>query len=192
VCKVLIVGLGGTTRDNSSTERAVAATLRLAAALGADTLMFSGADLQLPLYAPEHQNRSDQARFLIDQLRKADGVIVGSPGYHGGVSGLIKNALDYTEDMREDARPYLDGRAVGCIASAAGWQAATTTLVALRSIVHALRGWPTPLGVAINSTEPAFDAEGVCLSPPINNQMDLVACQVVNFALAFRLIRAAA
>ena len=192
MCKVLIVGLGGTTREHSSTERAVAATLRAAAALGADTVMFSGGDLQLPLYAPELAHRSDQARFLIDQLRKADGVIVGSPGYHGGVSGLIKNALDYTEDMREDARPYLDGRAVGCVASAAGWQAATTTLVALRSIVHALRGWPTPLGVAINSTEPAFDANGVCLSPPINNQMDLVACQVVKFALAFRLIRAAA
>ena len=64
----------------------------------------------------------------------------------------IKNALDYAEDTAKDARPYLDGRAVGCIACAYGWQATDSTLIAMRSIVHALRGWPTPLGVAANTT----------------------------------------
>jgi hypothetical protein len=34
--------------------------------------------------------------------------IVGSPGYHGAISGLVKNALDYIEDLREDPRVYLD------------------------------------------------------------------------------------
>ena len=51
-----------------------------------------------------------------------------SPGYHGAVSGLVKNALDYVEDLRDEPRPYLDGRAVGCVAIALGWQAAVTTL----------------------------------------------------------------
>ena len=72
-------------------------------------------------------------------------IIVASPAYHGGVSGLVKNALDYVEDLRDAKRPYLDGRAVGCIACAGGWQAAVATLTGLRSISHALRGWPTPL-----------------------------------------------
>ena len=31
-----------------------------------------------------------------------------------------------------------------------------TTMQSLRSVVHALRGWPTPLGVAVNSTEATF------------------------------------
>jgi FMN reductase len=88
---------------------------------------------------------------LVDALRRADGVIIASPGYHGSVSGLVKNALDYVEDLREDDNPYLSGRAVGCVTTAYGWQAAVTTLQTLRSIVHALRGWPTPLGAAINS-----------------------------------------
>ena len=33
-------------------------------------------------------------------------------------------------------------------------------MAALRSIAHALRGWPTPVGVAVNSSLKVFDAEG--------------------------------
>ena len=65
----------------------------------------------------------------------------------------MKNAIDLLEDLRGDSRVYLDGRAVGCIVTAAGWQGCNTTLGAMRGIVHALRGWPTPLGVT--STPPA-------------------------------------
>ncbi|WP_163579655.1 NADPH-dependent FMN reductase, partial [Klebsiella pneumoniae] len=80
-----------------------------------------------PMFAPERPDRSDEARALIAALRRADGIVISSPGYHGSMSGLIKNALDYTEDMRDDAQPYFDGRAVGCIACAAGWQATGST-----------------------------------------------------------------
>jgi FMN reductase len=109
-------------------------------------------------------------------------VLISSPGYHGGISGLLKNALDYTEELRDEPRPYLDGKAVGCIACAHGWQAGATTLVGLRSIVHALRGWPTPLGVAINSTPPE-DGGDVLEEPRVLSQLQTVARQVVEFAL---------
>jgi FMN reductase len=184
--KPLIVGLGGTSRPASSTEKALAAALGSAAALGADTVLIGAAELKLPVYAPENPERTENALRLVDQLRRADGIILASPGYHGGLSGLVKNALDYTEDMRDDDRCYFDGRAVGCIVSAAGWQAAMTTLVAMRSVVHALRGWPTPLGVAINSTEPSFDSAGACVSPLLTQQLALVAKQVMDFTHAFQ------
>ena len=29
-----------------------------------------------------------------DALARADGVVISTPGYHGGISGLLKNALD--------------------------------------------------------------------------------------------------
>ena len=94
-----------------------------------------------------------KALELVEALRDADAVVVGSPGYHGAVSGLVKNALDYIEDLREDPRVYLDNTPWGCISCAYGWQAAVGTLGQLRSIGHALRAWPTPLGVAINSAD---------------------------------------
>ncbi|WP_459249991.1 NADPH-dependent FMN reductase [Streptomyces youssoufiensis] len=43
-----------------------------------------------------------------------------APTYHGTVSGVLKNALDYVNDLIGEPRPFLDGRSVGCVAVAAG------------------------------------------------------------------------
>jgi FMN reductase len=177
-----IVGLGGTPRAGSSTQMAISLSLRAAEQLGADTLLLGGSDLDLPAYTPG-ATLPPKAGKILAEIARADGIILGTPGYHGGISGLVKNALDYTEELKGDQRPYLEGRAVGCIVTAAGEQGAMTTLIALRSVVHALRGWPTPLGAAIVTSSPVFDAAGKCLSPRIETQLKLVAQQVFDFAL---------
>lgn len=177
-----ILGIGGSTRENSSSERAVSTALKSAANSGADTLLIPATRLELPMYAPERPERTDEAAEFIAEVARADGMIIGSPGYHGGISGLIKNALDYIEDLRETDPPYLHDRPVGCLVCAAGWQAAITTLVSLRSTVHALRGWPTPLGVAINTIEPVFGEDGSVVNEGIGEQLELLGEQVVQFA----------
>jgi FMN reductase len=181
--KPLVVGIGGTMREVSSTDRALRVALRAAEDAGARTEIFSGPVLaRLPHYSPESGERTEEQRHLVDMVRQADGLIVASPGYHGGVSGLVKNALDLLEDLREDERHYLDGRAVGCIVTAAGWQASVTTLEALRAIVHALRGWPTPFGATLNTAEPIFDAAGGCTDQKALEALGVVGHQVVEFA----------
>ena len=177
----LIVGLGGTMTANSSSERVLRHVLAASEAAGARTLLFDGTALDLPMYG-YGSPRTDKALALIDGLRRADGIVIASPGYHGTVSGLIKNALDYVEDMARDERPYFEGRAVGVIAVAAGWQATGTTLATLRSIVHALRGWPTPMAIAVNSMMPVFDEGGTVSDAPLRNQLTILADQVVGFA----------
>jgi len=178
----VILGIGGTTRPDSSTERALQVALKAAAAAGAETAVISGADLHLPMYDPAVPGLPPQAERLIAEVRRCHGLIIASPGYHGTHSGMVKNAIDYIEELSGDPSPYFDGRAVGCIACAFGWQATGTTLVALRSIVHALRGWPTPLGVGINSAMPVFCANGGCIDESVRFQLETVGRQVVEFA----------
>ncbi len=182
----LIVGLGGTLSEASSSERALRYALAAAAAQGARTKLFAAQALDLPMYTVDRSRRTPAAIALVDALAEADGVIVATPAYHGGISGLVKNALDYIEDLRADGRPYLDGRAVGCIVCAYGWQATTTTLVSLRSTVHALRGWPTPLGVAINSSQTRFDDAGHVTDDRCAEQLSALGRQVLDFAGARR------
>lgn len=184
VSPVQVVGIGGSLREDSQSERALRIVLAAAEESGAKVTMISGLDLVLPFYDPAITERPPAARRLIDEIRHADGVVLVSPGYHGTISGLVKNALDYLEDLRDDERPYLDGRAVGCIAAARGWQAAVTTLTALRSIVHALRGWPSPLGAAVNSAEVLFDAAGGCSNEQVTSTLRTIGHQVVEFAVA--------
>src|SRR3546814_17451286 len=75
----------------------------------------------------------------------------------------------------------LNGLPVGLVATAFGWQATGGTLLAMRSIVHALRGWPTPFGAAINTSAGPF-REGCCADPRIAEQLALVGTPVVEFA----------
>ncbi|MDM4719449.1 NAD(P)H-dependent oxidoreductase [Micromonospora sp. WMMA1363] len=177
----LVVGIGGTMRPGSSTERAVRAVLSAAEAAGAHTLLLGASALQLPLYLPGETRRTVPTRQLIAAVRRADGLVIGTPAYHGGVSGLVKNALDYIEDLREAPRPYLHGRAVGCVVTARGPQAASA-LAGLRAVVHALRGWPTPLGVTVNMDDVTFASDGASTNPHISWQLATMGRQVVEFA----------
>jgi FMN reductase len=179
---VRVVGIGGSIRADSQSELALRIVLGGAEAAGAHTMAITGADLVLPFYDPAI-DAPERAGRLVEAVRVSDGVVLVSPGYHGTVSGLVKNALDFIELLRDEPRPYLDGRAVGCVALAQGWQAAVTTLTALRSIVHALRGWPTPLGAALNTSEVSFDADG-CSDTQVEKTLRTIGEQVVEFALA--------
>ncbi|OLT41211.1 FMN reductase [Saccharomonospora sp. CUA-673] len=177
-----MLGIGGSLRDGSQSERALHVALAAAAEAGAETSALCGPALNLPFYDASSIERTSEARALVEAVRSADGIIVVSPGYHGGLSGLVKNALDHIEDLRTDERPYLDGRAVGLIGVAYGWQAAVTTLEQLRTITHALRGWPSPLGGSVNSAEVKFDAEGGVSDQKVERNLRIIGTQVAEFA----------
>lgn len=178
----LIVGVGGATVSPSSTERALAVALEAAGQRGAETVMFGGPFLsRLPIYVPKAHARTPEEAEFVDTVRRADGLIVASPGYHGSVSGLVKNALDLLEETARDDRVYLSGLPVGLIVTAYGWQATGSTIAALRSIVHALRGWPTPLAAAVNSAATPFGDDGACADPAITTQLRMVGEQVAEF-----------
>lgn len=180
---IQVVGVGGSVRPDSQSERAMRAVLSAVAARGAQVQAFTTDKLDLP---PFHVGAPlpEQARSYVEAVRAADAVVIASPGYHGTVSGLVKNALDYLEDLHFDVRPFLDGRAVGLIAVASGWQAAVGTLSTLRQVVHALRGWPTPLGLAINSEQSHFDSDCVPDDPAVASSVAVMADQLYDFARA--------
>lgn len=188
--RLFIIGLGGTTRIGSSSEKALAISLKAAAEGGAETLLIPGSELELPMYNPSELHRVPKAERLIEMFRRCNGVILASPAYHGSISGLVKNALDYAEDLRSDQRVYFDGLPIGCIACAGGWQAAGQTLAALRAIAHALRGWPTPLGAMLNTSSRLFDESGACLDLSARTQLQTIGQQVLDFAKRRKCYRA--
>lgn len=183
---IRIVAIGGTVNPGSTTELALKLAGASATALpGAELKLFGGEYLAtLPHYRSAAHKEGDGSE-LVEAVRQADGILIAAPGYHGTISGLVKNALDYLEDLSKDTRPYLDGRAVGLIATAYGDQATMSTLQTLRSIVHALRGWPTPMGATIRTYAGLFSPDGECLDDRARMQLELVGGQVLRGASAF-------
>ena len=179
----VILGIGGTIRAGSGTENALICCLKRAEQLGAETRLLGGDFLaKLPIFDPRPGEPTPEQLELIEAVRTADGVIIASPGYHGSISGVVKNALDTLEITARAAEPYLHGRPVGALVTAYGWQATGSTLMALRSIIHALRGWPTPFGAALNASAGLFDEAGACRDPKDAWALSTVAEQVMEFA----------
>lgn len=180
-----IVALGGTVNPGSSTEQALRLAGAIAAGEGAEVTVFGGEYCAaLPHYRGPGYTTAMGAE-LVEAVRAADGLLIAAPGYHGTISGVVKNALDYLEDLARDERPYLDGRAVGLIATAFGDQASMSTLLTMRAITHALRGWPTPMGATIRTYQGMFSPDGECLDERARGQIELVGKQVVLGAKSF-------
>jgi FMN reductase len=70
---LFIVGLGGTTRAGSTSERALSAALDAAAAAGCETQLFGAGALPLEPYDPSRPERSPEAVAMLAALRRLTG-----------------------------------------------------------------------------------------------------------------------
>lgn len=181
---IRIVAIGGTVNPGSTTEQALRLATRPAIEAGAEVQVFGGEYLGALAHYRGARYEEGSGGELVEAVRAADGLIVAAPGYHGTISGLVKNALDYLEDLARDTRPYLDGRPVGLISTAYGDQATMSTLVTLRAIIHALRGWPTPMGATIRTYQGLFSPDGECLDDRARLQIEMVGRQTLQGAKA--------
>jgi FMN reductase len=123
---------------------------------------------------------------FIEAVRASDALLIGSPVFHGGPPGLLKNAIDHLQPLMTDQRVYLSGRAVCCIAAGGGLPGAISTLSALRDVIHSLRGWPTPMQVPVNSSLAPFDEAGACVDPKLEKTMRAAAADMLAFLGAMR------
>jgi FMN reductase len=153
-----IVALGGTVRKASRTRAACMAALQIAQDRGAQTEMLDLGELDLPLFVPDFdiddytpQHRAALQRF-VDASRKATALIWCSPTYHGTVSGIFKNAVDFYELISDDEPSYLSHKAVGLIAVSD-----SKTFGAMANSVHELRAWLAPSHITLSSTD--FDEQ---------------------------------
>lgn len=106
---VNILGLSGSLRRDSVHDavlRTVAEQLPLSAALTLHGLH------ELPLYNEDLDGDAPPAAVLAlrEAVRRADAVLIGSPEYNHGISGVLKNALDWIS--RPHGKSPLSGKPV--------------------------------------------------------------------------------
>jgi chromate reductase len=110
-----LVGLCGSLRG-ASTNR----LLMLEAARRFGEAEFIEGNLRLPLYDGDQEDQSgipEAVQILADQIAAADAVIVATPEYNKGVSGVLKNALDWIS--RTKGTPWAN-KPVAIMSAAAG------------------------------------------------------------------------
>jgi len=145
-----IIGLSGSMGSPSQSLSALEIALESAAEAGATVQLFDLSQLDIPILTPANfKTPTDDVRALCEAIRTADGMLWSTPLYHGSMTGAFKNALDWLEILSKDERPYLTGRVVGLICTAAGTQA-LQGINSMEFVARALRAWVAPLTAPIS------------------------------------------
>ena len=175
--EVRIVGVCGSLSAASSTKTAVALALRGASPHAVSTGLIELRDYQLPFCGqmPEDEYPPDVSR-LRQELRDAHGIILGTPEYHGSLSGTLKNMLDLMGGAE------FEGKIVGLVAVAGGHGGATNSLNTMRMIGRNLHSWVLPQEVSIADSAQAFNADGSATDPAIEKRLLNIGAQVVRLA----------
>lgn len=122
---------------------------------------FDLADIRLPLYDGDleaEEGIPEGVQRLADQIAAADAVVISGPEYNKGISGALKNALDWVS--RTKGSPWA-GKPVAILSAAAGRAGGERTQVMLRSCMTPFR--PRILQgpeVMIAASSKAFDENG--------------------------------
>jgi NAD(P)H-dependent FMN reductase len=175
---IWIAGIAGSLRPEGYTRLAVEAALRGAQEVGAQTQLLDLGDYDLPFCDGRHDEDDYPAgvRRLREALRAVQGVILGTPVYHGSFSGVLKNALDLM-GFHE-----FEGKMVGLVGVSGGRTGAVYALDSLRAVGRALHAWVIPKQVSVPQAWQAFDAAGQAKDPRLETRLREVGRQVARFA----------
>jgi FMN reductase len=98
-----ILGLRGTTREGSTSERAARSAVEPTESLEAQVDLRLASELTLPAYAPERNAHGARADRLMELMRNAGVVVSASLGFPGGPSGLIGQVIGFARGQRAGA-----------------------------------------------------------------------------------------
>lgn len=166
---IKIVGLGGSPRAGSASTRALELALSGAREAGAEVELIEVHALALPMYAPG-LDPTEEVRRYAAAVAEARGLLWSSPVYHGSISGVFKNALDWLELLSTLDPPYLTDKVVGLISTAGGVQG-LQAVNTMEFVVRALRGFTYPLTVPVDRAGQALavDESGNLRDPRIQD-----------------------
>lgn len=171
---VKIVGITGSLRDSSYSFQALEAAITRVEALGAEVEILDLRRMNLPFCdgGDDYPDYPDVEK-LRNTVKAADGLILATPEYHGGVSGVIKNALDLM------SFEHLSDKVTGLI-SVLGGQSNSNALNDLRIIIRWVHGWVIPEQIAVGQAWKAFNEEGKVLDPKLGERFDRFAQSLVG------------
>ena len=181
-----LILLGGSLREHSRSRALLQTSLSFAKERGIDAELLDLLELDLPMFLPDRTledypiGKQAAIAQLLAAYRRAHAMIWASPTYHGTVSGVFKNALDYAELLANDARPYLQDCAVGIIAIND-----STTLTAMSHCVHELQAWLAP--TQIMATGKSFSETHDLIDDRVKKRLARQVDELVSFVASRQL-----
>lgn len=164
--------ISGTARKNGRT--------RIAATYIANTYQAELIDLSefiLPIFnGEEEQYALENVQKLKETIKKSDAVIILSPEYHSGMSGALKNAIDFLSQEHFSLKP------VGLLAVSGGGKGGMNALTNMRTVIRGVYANVIPKQFILDPVD--FDHEKNTVTENAKVQIKELVEQLTSFANA--------
>ncbi|MBI4369703.1 MAG: NAD(P)H-dependent oxidoreductase [Elusimicrobia bacterium] len=176
---ITILGICASLESNSRTLRVLELALQAAAREGAETNLANLRDFEIgQLNSPFQTRRSPgHLRKLKGLCRKASGIIMATPEYHGSFTGALKSVLDWM------GFEEFEGKMIGLIGVAGGSMGALGALSHLRAVCRQLHAWVVPEQVSISNSAETLNHEGNPRDPLLVKRLEQLGVQVARFSM---------
>ncbi|TVY08243.1 NADPH-dependent FMN reductase [Paenibacillus cremeus] len=150
--KVMIIA--GSNRKNASSTALCRYIAQMLKDQGTEVNLFDLYEKPLPFYCKDQETTDANVKALKQGLLEADGIVLATPEYHGSVSGVLKNALDFV------GKDHFDGKVTLSVSSAGG-AVGVSSLTHLQTMVRNVHGINCPEWISIGGTQRTFSPDDV-------------------------------
>lgn len=174
---VKVLGVCGSTREGSRTKVLVETALAAAEDSGAKTKLLNLRDVQLPIYDARHDALYDrpEVKQIVELAEWADAFILGTPEYHGGISGALKNWMDFLYDE-------FSGKLCGVVSASGGGGGVTSILATKQSFAYC-HGFNLPFHAGARGGD--FEG-GKLITEKVRDRLVRLGHDVVRYAPVLR------
>lgn len=160
-----ILAFAGSTRRDSFNKRLLALAVRGAQAAGAAVTSLDLREVPMPLYDGDleaAQGLPEAAKTFKNLLLQHDGLLIAAPEYNSGISGVLKNAIDWASRPAPGEAPLkcFAGKVAALMSASPGALGGLRGLAQVRWILGNIKVLVLPEQVAIPRAHEAFLPDG--------------------------------
>ena len=155
-----------------TTGRRIAAYLHeQMAAQQLEVAEFHISEAQIPFFDLHAIQPTAEVREMCALFQRSELQVWLTPLYHGGMTGMMKNCLDWLELTARFEKPYLTDKVVGLVAWADGGQA-MQGINAMDAVAKALRAWVVPYTVPLVKNHLYSESHRDVIAPEHGRKLD--------------------
>lgn len=142
-------------------------------------------EFEMPIYDGDLEEQSGippGGREFVRRILAADGLVISTPEYNGGIPGTLKNAIDWAS--RDDSDP-LEKKPILLLGTSPGRLGAVRGLWHTRVPLEAMGAYVYPEMFGVPGARQAFDDSGAFVDPKNRDRLEALIGSYLNYVEAF-------
>ena len=180
VRQLRVMGICGTYGLDSANGRMLEIVSKLLEEKGIEWVVWNNSQNPLPFVGEDGCWSHPNVKMYKEMAESVDAFVLSSPEYHGTMSGVMKNSLDWL------SFDQTTGMIFGLI-STLGGQSNTTTLNHMRVVARWIHDISIPEQLVVAKIKNAFDDEGNILDDDLKVRIDKFVNSLVKHTSKLRL-----